>query len=304
MQSGVRKNSLSSPTRIVARCLMPAAVLLSGTLAVSCGKSESEDKGDKDDEVIMEYGDSVLTVTEVTAKIPAGLAEGDSTRMFDAITGEWLAEMLLADIAEENLGKDADIERNVQDYRRKLIVSEYRRRISRQNSKASTDKSVADYYARNAEEFVLDRPLVKGIYLKLPSNDKDLENARRWMRQSTRQSIAKIEKNILPGALQYDNFTDTWQDWENIRSSIPYHFPEADAFVRANRYFETTHGGSVYMLRISEYLPTGAKTPYEIAASAIKMRLDQTSRADAEERLINSLKEKAIQEGKLKINRK
>lgn len=272
------------------------------TLLYACSSSSKPDDAKTSEDVLIEFDDQVLTVTEVESRMPAGLEAADSVDMFNAIVDSWLTDRLLEDAALTNIGDDARINKLVEQYRRSLLVEEYRRRmkVSAQGAKMKED-SLLSYYNRHEEDYKLERPLVKGVFIKIPDSSERLNDVKKWMSDASQKSIDRLEKHALGDALQYEYFADDWQDWEALSNQIPYHFPDADTFVKNTHYFETAYGSNVYILHITDYLPSGAKMPYEIAVTQIRAALADAARENSEKKLMHTLKSKVQKQGRLKF---
>ena len=72
------------------------------------------------------------------------------------------------------------------------------------------------------------------------------------------------------------------------------------AFLGSARDFETSYGGSTYILHVFDYLPTGSVMPYEYASRRIADMMEREKKADYRIRLLTSLYSKSIEEGRLK----
>lgn len=282
------------------RCIL-ACVAAFALLLVACGR-EGETRvsanGD-DDFVLLSVGDSSLKLSDVVRRIPQGITATDSAEMFSSIVDSWVQDMLLTEVAAENVPDMERIDRMVADYRNRLIMMEYRKRMKESAGGAPSDEEIRRYYEAHADDMRLEHPVVKGIYIKVPSNAERLESVRQWVFSASRASIDKLEKYGLKGAMQYDWFADRWVDWEVIADQIPYRFYDADAFVESTTNFETEYNGSIYLLHISEYLKSGDVMPYSFAAEIIRERLTQQSRGDSDKKLMQSLFRNALSNGKL-----
>ena len=281
-----------SPTYVV----MTIAVL-SGIL---CGCRNGENVAHAEETVLLSVGDSTLTLSDVVKRIPEGLAEADSVAMFNTIVDTWVQDMLLTEMASENLPDMDRIERMVNDYRNRLVMMEYRRRMKNDARLAVRDADIKRYYEAHADDMRLEHPVVKGIYIKVPSNADRIENVRQWVYSATPESIDKLEKYGLKGAMQYDWFGDRWVDWKVVSDQIPYRFYDADAFVESTVNFETEYNGSTYFLHISEYLKSGDVMPYSFAEEQIRDMLLEQGKRDADRRLMQSLFDDAVRTGRLK----
>lgn len=289
--------------RAYTRVLSAAALTVAGLLC-GCGQNNARHAVTATDDVLVQYGDSVLTVQAVVSRIPPGLDAADSLALLNAIADDWITTMMLEQEAEKYIGTLAEIDRMTRDYRRRLLLERYRDNAARRSAGKVSRQEVQQYYAAHPDEFVLDRPIIKGLLLKLPANSEHLDNARKWVSQATPRSIDRLEKHALGEALSYEYFMSTWQDWDDISSRIPHTFGAADPFVASHKFFEVTYGDAVYLLHISEYLPSGRPMPAEYACSLITERLQTARRADADAAMLRSMERKAIRNGTLIDTRK
>lgn len=274
-----------------------AVILTLAAAAAGCsGDSSAPASGNMP---LITVGDSTLTLSDVTARIPQGLTPADSAAMFSAVVDKWLQDMLLRDIAAENAIDIDRIDRMTEEYRTRLIINEYIRRMQQSRGDRPTEEQIRRYYDANAPEMRLETPLIKGIFLKLPDDADRLDDVRRWLRSSSPSAVDNIEKSGLNRAMNYDYFMDRWIDWQDIAARIPYRFGDASAFVQQHKDFETTHDGSVYLLHISDVLPAGSIMPYDFAAPHIRDLLRQKSLAEYGDNLTATLAERARKEGRL-----
>ncbi len=264
----------------------------------SCNREETPKVSEE--LVLLSVGDSILTMQDVVRHIPAGLAEEDSIVLFNSIVDTWVQDLILVDMATENLPDMDRINRMVADYRNRLIMMEYRRRKKENTPLAIHDADIRKYYEANADDMRLEHPVIKGIYIKVPSNADRLENIRQWVFSATTESIDKLEKYGLKGAMQYDWFGNRWVDWEVVADQIPYRFYDADAFVESTVNFETEYNGSTYFLHITEFLKSGDVMPYSFAKEQIQESMIQSGKRDMDARLMQSLFNNALKTGKLK----
>ena len=80
------------------------------------------------------------------------------------------------------------------------------------------------YYEEHKDDFKLERPMVKGVYLKLLDDAPKLKQIRRLYRSDSPGDIDKLEKAAIGTAIHYDYFRDSWIDWEQIENRIPVEF--------------------------------------------------------------------------------
>lgn len=271
-------------------------LLIAILLFLGCDRKKKSLQGANEDPVLVAIGDTALTLSEVELRIPVGLSPDDSVAMFASIVDTWVEDILLAEFGKENIDDMDRIERMTKDYRNRLIAESYRRRMHENNPSKVSEERIRDYYNSHPEEMKLQRPLVKGIYLRLPSKTSNLSDIRQWIFSGKPSGIDNLEKHGLRDALQYSFFEDRWVDWQNVADQIPYRFGDPDAFLESHRNFETAKRGVTYLLHISDVCKTGTPMPQEYATVRIGEILDTRSASDYERSLIDGLYRKAIKE--------
>lgn len=277
-------------------------LLLGGWGVAACDRGG--EAPDETPEAVVEVGDSVLTVADVVRRIPHGMAPADSAELFNSIVDGWMEQMLLSDISRENIDDMAEIERMVAQYRKKLMVASYRRSLRASHRWSVAEDSIRSYFKANSQSLILERPVMKGLYVKIPSDASRLADIRRWMMTATPDAIDNLERYGLTDAIEYSFFEDKWTDWDIIARQIPYRFDNPDAFVASEQNFETSYGGMTYLLHISSFLPSGEVMPYEVAAPLIAERLEVEAGQNYERQLIAGLYAKARKEGRLRDYRR
>lgn len=281
--------------RHIAACAAFAIVIL----VSGC---HSNPKVKNDGQLLAVVGNSRLSRADLANALPRGLASADSARYADAYIRRWIESNLVSEIAVTEI-ETGDIDRMVNDYRNQLIEMEYRRRMAQTHTPSTfPEDSLKAYYQENKEDFVIERPLVQGIYLKVPDNAPNLNLIRRLYRSDLREDIDRLEKEVLNMAIHYDYFRDKWVDWDQIERHIPFDFgSKPDAFLKGRDHFETTAGGFVYLLDIKDVLPTGSIMPYDNAKIPITERLAARVMADYDSKLMTNLYNRSLADGKIQI---
>ena len=271
--------------------------VLSGCQRADQSQEYSIDSND----ILVMVGDSAICMHDVAARIPHSISKEDSAAMACAIIDGWIERMILTDIASRNVEDMEKINRLVDDYRKKLIIATYRRNLRESHLTDTDRKEIERYYESNKDDLILQAPVIKGLYLKLPADASRLSDIRRWIQTATPDAIDALEKYGLNDAIEYSFFEQHWTEWPTIARQIPYSFGDADEFVANHRDLTTTHRGMTYLLHISGFLPSGSPMPREIADPIIIERLE-TLRGDAlEKEMIGNIYQQALKEGKLKF---
>lgn len=276
-----------------------AQALIALVAALSaCGP---DDKAVDPDALVVVDG-STLTRSELRRNFPPGLSAADSTKYARAYIRQWIDDHMMASIAAKEIDM-AEIDKMVERYRNELIAFEYGKRMYEAHGPEISADTIEGYYKAHGDEFSLMRPMVKGVYLKVPDQAPDLSVLRKLYRSDKASDIDRLEKSALSAAVHYDYFRDRWVDWDQIESRIPYAFgPSPDAFLNQKpRNIDFSQGGFTYLLFITDVLHTGQKMPLEAASPLIAERLRYAGQREYLARLKRELLENAISEGKIAI---
>lgn len=195
-----------------------------------------------------------------------------------------------------------EIDRLVDEYRTELISMEYRKLMfTGHGNSAFEEDSLLAYYDSHSDELTIERPLVKGVYLKVPDDAANLKILRRLYRSTKPDDLDRLEKEATT-AIHYDYFRERYVDWEQVEKRIPYDFGASpDAFLRKNKTVDFSAGGFTYLLHITEYLPSGSPMPYEAARPVIVERLLTERRREYDTALRRDLLRQAIEDGKAEV---
>ena len=266
--------------------------------ASSCSKKHQEAEGEGD--ILVTVGDSSLYVNDVEILIPYGLTPEDSAEMFDRIVEDWIETRVLEGVAKENIVDIERINRLTANYRNRLIVEEYLRKMG-DNAPSDVNGSVAEeYYRQNGDSMILKQPLLKGIYIHTSEKDPELDNIRKWISSGSAEDIDKLEKRGLREATGYEYFTDRWVEWDALSRQIPVRVENADTFLMNHPDFETVRGGSVYILHVTDFVGSGKVMPKEFALRKISEMLSDRKKGEYMAGLKRQIYIKALREGTLK----
>ncbi len=273
--------------------------VLSMLLLFSCGRGVQDVGAD----VLVSVEGHSLLRSEVETVIPRTLSSADSLLMAESYVKKWVKDVLIYDVAEENLGEEiADVERLVEAYRHSLIRYRYQEQLVRERLSAEIRESdVLNYYETNQKKFELKTNLVKGLFLKVPIDAPGLTDLKRWYKSDDASAVEKIDKYSLQNAAIYDYFYDKWMDFEDVMENIPMQLSNPSAYLKANKTLEVSDSSYCYLLNIRDYIPAGQVAPYDyVQPQIMDMLLAQRKQKflrDFEEELYND----AIRDGKVRF---
>lgn len=253
-----------------------------------------------DSPLVASMDDSTLTLDRVLHAVPQGLSATDSAALADQFIRGWLEDRLFEAYLSIDAEEQMRIERLTEEYRRKLRLDAYRRRIRREHMVPVSPDSIRAYFETHSPGLITEQPLVKGLLLSVPAGTAGLPEIRRHAADGTAQDLEYLENLPPDQIISMEYFGEQWVDFDDIQARIPYRFGNPDTFLEKNTDLYAEHGDAVYLLHIYAWLPTGARMPYSYAESQIADIL-QESRIEAYRRgLIKVLRSKAQRENRLK----
>ncbi len=290
---------MRTATRIYGK--MPAAIRLSvaaGICALCLPGCSREQAAVETEPALARVGTATITAADVRAAMPSGLSADDSVKFVRAYVNSWVDEQLIVGIASQQVDMDA-IDRLADDYRRSLIMQEYRRQMYESHAASIPEDSLRAYHEAHGGDFLLDRPMVRGVYIKVPDDAPGLRRMRKLFRSDRTDDIDALEKEVLGSAIHYDYFRDKWVDWEQIEMRVPVDFA---GWPGRGQTLDTSAGGFTYLLRVTDVLPAGSPMPYEQARPLIVQRMLAADRRTYDARMMAELRRSAADRGDMVVN--
>ena len=257
-------------------------------LAMSLGGC-SQEHDHKGKTPLVEVSGKFLYQEDLQAALPLNLSADDSVLFAESYIRNWVEDALLFEKAEDNVRDGEKVRALVESYHKALVMHSYQEELVKQQlSEEITPTEIADYYEKNKSLFVLEKPMVKGLFIKVPLRASGLADVRRWYKKNAQDAVEKLEKYSLRNAVTYDYFYDQWRPLEEIEAMIPAKKWESGSnYLKQNRDVELKDTAFHYFLHIEEFQGKGEQKPLDFAQEEIKEILINLKRVD----FINRVKE-------------
>lgn len=277
------------------------AAIVAGALGALTAIAACSDRGgDLGPNDLARIGTETLTCADLARSMPSGLSAADSTAFADAFVNNWITDRLIMQVAARHIRNTDEIDRRVEQYRRDLIIWEYRRMaVNADTALAISDADAHAYYDAHPELMKLDSPMVRGIYIKMESDAEALAEVRSLYASPDRNDIDRLEKVGLKGAIHYDYFRDQWIPARQIIDKIPREIKTTD--LRKGYKLDADIDGFTYLLSVSDILPAGETIPFEAAEHHIRETLEAIRRTEADARIRRRLLDEALESGLLTL---
>ena len=250
----------------------------------------------KRNDAVVQVDKHILTREELDAMLPPFLTPEDSILAAEHLIRIWIDDYLLYDIAQKNIIDKKTIENLVENYRRSLIIYQYQEHLVNEKlSKNIAEQELRKYYEENSELFKLDKPLIKGLFLRIPIEAPDIDKARAWCKKPTPVNVNNLEIYSVKYAANFDFFETQWMDFNELMNN----YPDPPSTPKGNTFYEQSDNKYYYFLSISECLLPGDNAPFQYAEATAKELLINRKRIDFLQKTEDDLYNKALNNGQI-----
>ena len=264
--------------------------LAAGLLLGSCTALEKKQQAGAAVEVNGQY-----LYRSTLDSLTVGLSSEDSLRVAQQYISQWAKDILLYDKAKART--KSELEQLVEDYRRSLYVHAYEEYlVDRRMPKAVPDSTVQQVYDRMPERFLLDESILKGIFVVVPNDARDIAKLKGWL---TKEKLDEIEKYAYQNASGYELFTDKWLTTTELLAHVPAERAEIEAQLKNRNQVEVTDSLQTYLIQVTEKHLRGERMPLEYARPEIEKIVLSERQVDFLNKEREKLYNEAIQEKKI-----
>ncbi len=260
--------------------------------------------GKPSEEIVAQVGGENLTMSQLKVILPLNMNKIDSISFAQNYIEKWVRNQLMLEKAEINLDKKTQesIEVMIDNYRTSLMLFKYQQLIIRQKlDTIVTDKQIDDYYSNNSGNFRLDSSVVKSIYIQLPKSLFNRNKVRRWIRSKKEEDIITLEDYCYQNARNF-SMGEEWKYFGMVLSNLPRKISNQDAFLRYNKYIETTDSLYAYYVAILDYKLTNDTIPVFFVKNQIRNILINHRKVKLIKDLENNIYNDAVNQKKFIIH--
>jgi len=272
------------------------SILLVSLLLVSCSGS----LGKKDGNTIVKVGDRVLSLEDLLEGTYQELTPEDSIIAAEHFIRSWISDQLLFNVASKNIRNKEEVEKLVENYRRSLIVYQYEEQLINEKLSNEIDEdTLFRFYEDNTGAFQLDRPLIKGLFLKVPQGAPQIDNVKVWYKSLNQDNIEKLEKYSIRNSTIYGYYIDQWVDFSELTNDWLVNYRDDESFLKNNKFVEQEDVNFYYFLHITDFLLPGKTTPFEYAKPVIREMLLNRKKTEFLKKTEEDLYQRALRRGEI-----
>lgn len=255
------------------------------------------------DEPVARVGDRKLTMKELSGYIPDYLDAKDSALWADDYVKKWVQRELLLLKAEENLKPEQkDVTKELEEYRNSLLVYRYKNELVHQKMDTTvTEENIQKYFTEHRESFILNRNIVKAIYIKIPVQVSNPDNIKDLCLSENKEKQAKLAEYCMSYAKAFDRFNDQWVSADLVLKNTPAVIKDQNEFLERNRYVESTDMNYYYIVGIRDYRLAGQVSPVEYVHDEIRNLILSKQKIDFLKQIEKDIYKEGVDNNKVKL---
>lgn len=250
---------------------------------------------------LVQVGSHFLYEEDMEQSLPYGISGTDSVEFVREFIRKWIEEQILYEKAEHNVRGDERIERMVKEYRRTLVMNDYEHMLLRQDMASElSEEELQKYYSENRQLFILDEPVIRGVFIKAPIASPGLKDLKKWYKDNSDEALEQMEKYAFRNAVIYEYFYEHWVPVSELEGKVIVNLAELSADFDKQRNIEVADGEYCYLLHIEEYVKKGDAKPYDLARPEIIDLLANNRKVEFMNKVRNDLYNQSMEMGRIK----
>ena len=255
-------------------------------------------------EVVARVGDHRLHRSQLESYIPAGVSPEDSASLARQFIQTWAEELLLMDMAQEQLSpQEMDVTQELEEYRKSLIKFRYQQLYIQQRlDTLVTDQEMAAYYEANPQRFKLERPIVKSRYMIIPTDSRSLKAIKAKMSSDDAMEAVEADSMAVNVAIKYVDSSDTWMDALALAVDLGTEYRVLHSRLKGSFVeIPDEESGNLRVIYVVEMVQEGKTAPLEYCQERIRDLILSARKHSLEEELERDLLEDARKNNKFVV---
>jgi len=269
---------------------------------ISCNNA-ADKKIDSGDNPIARVYEKKLYLSDFAANLPRQLNKKDSLLFVNTYREQWILNELLLHQAENNLPDDQkNIEKEIDEYRKNLLVYRYETELVKQKLDTSVgQQEIEQYYIAHQQNFMLKDNIVKVSYVKVSVKAPTIDKVKKWYASAE----AKDRDNLKKYCIQYaDNFfidDNMWLLLDDVMKEIPLREYNPELFLKTTRHIEMSDSLFNYFLFIKDFKIKNMPSPLSFEQDDIRQVIINKRKLKLIEEMKRSVYEQAKENSNFEV---
>lgn len=256
------------------------------------------------EQTLAKVGKKTLRKMDVEPILPKGLSAEDSIRFLETYVDKWVRTQLKVQAAGrifENSG--ADIEQQVQQYRNSLLTRKLDQYcIDAVKDSLCTEKDMQSYYAQHKGEFTLDRAIVKGRIVSLPSRYRQKAQIKVLLKASSGDKLEDLRAICAKNGFALSEINQ-WTDFSEMLAMLPAKRNRSyENLLGVSDVQELSDGEQTYYFVITDRRLSGQVAPLERVEEMIRWAVINQRKAEIIKSYEDSIYNAALDKRTITVN--
>lgn len=276
-----------------------AAFILFSTFLISCGG-----KGDDVDEsqVVAEAYGNHLTHSDLDRQIPDDISVEDSTYLAERVIDQWVRRQAMLNKANDELSdEEKDLQFRLKQYEEDLLIYALQRKlIAERLSTEVSDAEIENYYETNKKNFELKENIVRLIFFKLPSDEKNIDKLWRQFQKGDASDINEIMALSIEKELNFHRDEDLWLKFSDIVKEIPITTYNQENYLNNHKLIRLEEGNYTYFVKILDFRIKNSISPLEFERERIRSIIINKRKVEMLKQIEDQIVREAYDQNKIK----
>lgn len=253
---------------------------------VSCSAPD-----DSADRLLARAYEDELRWSDLRQVIPLDATAVDSTALAQRYINNWVEQHVVLHMAESNLPEERlDLEEQMEDYRRSLLIFNYEQALVEQKLDTSfSDAEIQDYYDKHKENFELKDNIVRARWFKVNEpDDRVVRKMRDRFMDGSPDKLREVELWLAGLGVTITDRSLAWAPWTELEAAVPIGELESTALLANNGKRVIREGGAAWFVEVLDHRAKNTISPLELVHQDIrsvllnkrKLKLIETMRAN------------------------
>lgn len=242
------------------------------TAFVSCDYFDLQKKAPVKQDVLASVYNEQLKKEDIESLFPENITKEDSLVLLKSIITSWATQQLLLKKAEENstIENTKEINKLVTDYRKSLLINNYKERLIKQQlDTVISDEEIDKYYKENSLNFRLNEELIKARYLHFGNDVLDKKQIIQLFKSPNPEDLEELEQQQL-GFKSYQLNDSTWVPLENVLLKMPF---SREKLLKKTKYLQKEDSLGLYLVAVKDVLLRNEIAPKNYIIPTIKQMI-------------------------------
>lgn len=268
--------------------------------AVGCNQiSSNENMG----RPIARVHDRILYEKDLVGIVGDNNSPNDSIVVVNNYVNTWVRQTLMLYQAENNLpAENAAVERQLENYRRSLLIFAYEQEFVAQKLDTNVaDSTILNYYFINQEGFKLKNDIAKMGYLRISKNTPKVDSAKIWFKSNDAVDLIRLDNYCLKYASHFSLEDTAWRSPHEVMRNMSTTLGLLPDNLRKNYFYEFEDGDFLIFLQLYDLKNRGEYSPMSFERNNIRQMILNKRKLVLLKSLESDLYNQALKKGNFEI---